>query len=127
MTYNLTELPKRPHENFTDFLHKLRNRSKKKHEFPCDKCEGSGRIPEPDYPFDVVEGYKGRGTIMCSQCGGKGEVAEKILRAVYDSEIKEWRKKCARLHPRLRREKEVLKKVEKLLTQEELEVLGRII
>ena len=60
-------------------------------EYPCIKCEGRGRIYDPDDPRDVIEGNKMRRTISCSMCAGSGVANKKYWKKRYKEEKKSFK------------------------------------
>jgi len=92
----------------------------KKGEWPCPKCNVSGRIIDPNAQCDPAEGYKMADRVTCPACEGTGRWTKKKFHAwykknysdKYQEEMKQWHKKQA-----------LLKNIKNKLAQIEIEVL----
>lgn len=79
--------------------------------YPCWVCGGDGKIKDPEYERDPVEGYKMAPLVKCNFCNGKLEVDKKLFldhvkRANNsakedDNEFQDFLNKCINLYSKL--------------------------
>ena len=84
--------PKRPYKNFTEYCLIIRKRfyhADKDNLFPCLECEGTGKIRDPNFERDVIEGYKMAGRVTCPSCKGTGIYTKEYYRLIYNRIINE--------------------------------------
>lgn len=92
-------------------------------DFPCMTCYGRGKIGEPNFPYDVIEGYKGRPLITCPTCKGTGEGHKALYQDYYKQELREWKKLKKKYDAKMLVLQKVRQKLFKRLTLDELEAI----
>ena len=68
-------------------------RNKEDKRYPCLSCENCGRIRDPSYDPDPVEGHKMTPSIPCPYCNGTGFISRELFkdyfrRVLVDDELK---------------------------------------
>ena len=92
--YRRTPMPTAPYRSFAHYIDAMRAKSgKPTHKFgpaaavpdyPCQDCDGRGRIVHPDAFNDPVEGHKMSERINCPMCRGDGGVTRNVMRMWWD-------------------------------------------
>lgn len=112
--YTRTPVPPDPYRGFEHYVAERREKSRRPvhkfgaaaeiPEYPCQDCDGSGRILHPDAFNDPVEGHKMSERIYCPMCQGSGTVTRNQMRVWWGSIKAEHA--ARRLQARKRREDE---------------------
>lgn len=109
------------YETFEVFVEYIKRMGHKDREWPCFRCEGYGRIIDPDYQPDVIEGYKLANRIKCPNCGGAGEQEggeERYIDTYFQTCVRHTRNM-----EQYEKEMTVLLSIQKKLTAEEAKLL----
>ena len=88
--------------------------------WPCPRCDGRGKIYDPDDPPCIIEGDKMRRRIQCPQCHGTGRADYEDWAEALDRSCEEWEGHIARENAERARIVGALAK----LTAEEAAALG---
>jgi hypothetical protein len=91
--------------------------------WPCLRCNGYGRIYDPNDPPCPIEGNKMCDRITCTKCGGNGESTRKEWAERWKEYLKEYKKRV----DQWRHEKSTLSAILSKLTTEEYELLRDLI
>jgi hypothetical protein len=79
--------------------------------WPCPYCEGNGKIRDPDYDPDPIEGYKMAGHVKCQRCSGTGKSDKKTLQDLRKEYNQTSKNEIAKSKKEIEKLKEILGKL----------------